>query len=216
MEQRTRWIVRICDEQYAWLLTQCPDYFFKWKSHPIAIAKRLDVCSSDLRIVAVHGKSRLANQDAGCRIDEGVEENAQRIVSAICEQQFLGPHAEVERQPLRRLLILGVHRNLLGREFCQRAQYRRRTAGSVFVEIETHLTGSPFGGRFIRAAIQDCLTHGQIHFHRRTLAVLRCANKPSDSARVSPAAARSSSARARGEPAWIFHYKRELAVAHGI
>src|SRR2546425_3911441 len=145
-----------------------------------------------------------------------VEENAQRIVAAICEQQFLGPHAEVERQLLRGLLILGVHCNLLGREFCQRTQYRRRTAGSIFVEIKTHLIGSPFGRRFIRAAIQDCLTHGKIHFHRRTLAVLWRANKPSDSARVSRSAARSSNPRARTEPAWIFACERELAVAHGI
>ena len=65
-------------------------------------------------------------------------------------------------------LIFGIHSELLGREFAERANYRRGAAGRVFVEIEANLVGATFRGRFVGAAIENGLADGKLVSHRRT------------------------------------------------
>ena len=188
--QRASWIVRVRNKQNTRILAQLRKNIIDWKFHVRAAANRTNSGSGNLCPIAVHGKRRLADQDTGVRLDEGIEENAQRVVAAIGEQQLLRADPEMTRQPICRLLILGIHGQLFGREPGQGTPNRGRAPGSVFIEVEAHFAGAPFSGSLVRAAIQNCLAHGQLYFHRRTPTALRWAIRPSDSARVSTVSAR--------------------------
>src|SRR5690242_3401536 len=82
------------------------------------------------------------------------------------------------RKAARATLILGIHREELGRELRQRAACRGRAAGSVLVEIEAKLAGTVFARRFVGATIQNGLACWELWLHRRVRAALRCASGP--------------------------------------
>src|SRR2546430_10756033 len=69
---------------------------------------------------------------------------------------------------LFRSLILGIHGQLFGREPGQGTPNRGRAPGSVFIEVEAHFAGAPFSGSLVRAAIQNCLAHGQLYLDRKS------------------------------------------------
>src|SRR5690348_6815399 len=89
------------------------------------------------------------------------------------------------RKAARATLVLGIHREELGRELRQRAACRGRAAGSVLVEIEAKFAVATFAWRFVGATIQNGLTCWELWFHRRVRASLRCASGHLDSARNS-------------------------------
>src|SRR6476661_5815993 len=97
----------------------------------------------------------------GTRLHESIEENTQGVVAAVGEQKFPGTNAEVPRDARRRFLILGIHCKLLGSEFCNCLEHGNSATRSIFVEVETNLSGPSLGRRFIGFAIEDGLTDGQ-------------------------------------------------------
>src|ERR1043166_8532479 len=86
-------------------------------------------------------------------------------------------------------LIFGVHRELLRRNFCKRAQNGGTTSRSVFIKVQTNFAGAALSWSFVGLTRQDRFADWQSGFHWRILTAFRCANSPSASAKVSAASA---------------------------
>src|SRR5436309_3126997 len=85
VKQGTRRIIGIGDEEKARLFSQCGDDTLKREFHFAAVAQDGNPSAVNLRVVAVHRESGLAYQDAAAGLDESIEKNAQRVVTAVGE-----------------------------------------------------------------------------------------------------------------------------------
>src|SRR5712692_3115340 len=92
LKQSTRRIIGIGNEENARLLTQRGKHALEREFHFAAVTQDRDLGAVNLRIVAVHRKGGLANQDVASGLDEGIEENTQSIITAVGEQQFFRVH----------------------------------------------------------------------------------------------------------------------------
>src|SRR5260370_649835 len=108
LQQSPRRIIGIGDKENARLFPQSGDHAFERKFHFAAVAKDGNPRAVYFRVVAVHWKSRLANQDAPSNPNEGIQEYAQILVATIGEQQFFRAHTEVTRNPPRLRLMFGI------------------------------------------------------------------------------------------------------------
>src|SRR5205807_2285009 len=168
-------------------------------AHFFIVANRNDARTRHLRKKAIHRKGWFRNEYGIARLDEDLHEQAQRVIHAIGKQHFRRPHAKIRRQAAKRVLILGIHGQLLGRDFPQRAHHGGRTADGVLVEIEPQLALAPFFRRFVIANALNRRTEtyfqrrrpargpcppGRRWAHWRTSTARRCATSPSASARA--------------------------------
>src|SRR5258708_20398794 len=124
LKQSTRRIIGIGDEENTRLLTQRSDDALKREFHFAAVAQHRNPGAVNLRVVAVHRKGGLANQDAAAGLDESIEEDAQRVVTAVSKQQFFRADTEVARDSLRWRPIFGLHRQSFVSEFSKPASHR--------------------------------------------------------------------------------------------
>ena len=168
LQQSPGGIVGIAEEQSARLCSERPRALRRGEIPSRVVALNFDLRARHFSPVAVHRESRLADHDTASGIDERVKENAERIIAAVGEQKFFGRHLKMTRETASAALIFGIHRKKLRREFRQSSPDRGRAARSVFVEVEADFVGSALAGRFVGAAIKDCLSNGQLRFHLRT------------------------------------------------
>jgi len=137
------------------------------------------------RVVAVHRERRLANQDAATGGRRKRRRKRARASSPpFASRSSCGRTPKWRGQSARRCLVLRIHGDLLAVSFGQ----ARRTEGEQ-PEVFSLKSRRSFFERLQRA-LRRCgdleLPHAPVNdFHRRTLTALRCAIKPSDSARVS-------------------------------
>jgi len=96
------------------------------------------------------GKSRLADQDTG--VGESVKKNAQRIATAVGQQELLSFEHETFCDVRAGFLILRLHGELLRREASQFAQHSGSATGGVFIKVQAHFAGSAFSRRFVGLA----------------------------------------------------------------
>src|SRR5208282_179624 len=158
-----------------------------------------------------HREGWFTNKYTGAGLDERIEENAQSIVAAIRQKQFVGMHAEVTCQFACGRGIFGISGNLFGGEAGQSLSRRDAAAGGVFVEVQANFIGAAFGGRFISAAKENRFAHGELHVHRRTSTALACAKSPSALANTSTSLARRR--KPRGSiVCTLMHFTKSLAL----
>ena len=167
-KKRSRRIVWIRDEHQPWPPAKGGERGRERKLHARIVAQSFNASAVDLGVIAIHGKRWLADQNARAGVNKRIEEDAERVIAAICKKQFLATDSEVAREPPGARLVFGVHRDLLGAERAQRAQRSSRAARGIFIEVEPDFPGPAFRRGFVCAAIENGLTEGQLHLHRRT------------------------------------------------
>src|SRR6516225_5473959 len=179
LNQRAGGIVGIRQEENTWLSSQRGQEFSEWQLHLRVVVQGFDARPRNFRIVAVHWERWLTDEDVALGIDKSIKENAEGIVAAVCQKQFLGVYPEVLRQLSRGLGIFRISRDFLFREPLDRLPRDGAATNGVLVKIEANFTDTSLRGCFVGAPLQNCLANGKPHPHRRTATALACASNPS-------------------------------------
>ena len=112
-DQRAGRIVWIREEEDARIFAERGEDIVERKALLRVVAARFDACAGNFGVVAVHGECGFADKDVRTRLDEGVKENAQSVVSAVGKKEFLGANAEIASNARGGFLVFGIHRELL-------------------------------------------------------------------------------------------------------
>src|SRR5579864_4190249 len=164
-EKRAGRIVGITHKQDARTQSERVEHSFERELHRGPVALNFDFGSGYFAPVAVHGEGGFADNGGDASVDKGVEEEAQRVVAAVCEKDLLGRYPKMTGKTASTSLVLGIHREKFGSQLHERAPDSGRAAGGVFVEVEPEFVCAAFAGRFVSAAVEDGLACWQLGLH---------------------------------------------------